>query len=155
MQTIPWHCNTKKLQPKTWPTDKKKLIPSNHATKFTNAKKKERSSSHLLHLCLDNIWAQGPRIVCICKSSNFSKSSQARNIFPAPAGPPTSKCLKGIPYYYSESNYCVKRSRTSKDSWLQKTLKTEHLVSKSYRQIISSIIPRKRGWKTHKNKKYT
>ena len=65
-------CNTRKIQPKTWTTIKKKLNPITNANHFTNTRKKKSSVSIFLHLCMSNIWAPGPRFVCISKNLFFS-----------------------------------------------------------------------------------
>ena len=89
-------CNNRKLQHKTWPTDKK-LLSNSHGNIFTNTMKRKRIVSNFFHFRVNMLWAPCPRHVFNSKTA-FFWSSLAKNTYAAPAGPP------GSPYYWKIIN---------------------------------------------------
>ena len=124
LQTFPWHCTARKIQPKTQNIDEKNPFQQPRQLYPSIQRSKREAVASFLHLCLNNIWAPRRRHVCISKSSSFFYSSQARNTFQARAGPPTSRCINRLHWYHSKHNNYSIGSRISKDSQ-QKTLKTD------------------------------
>ena len=73
-QTFPQECSTRKLQPETWPTDEKVSFQITMQLFSPPNRKWREAISIFLHLCPNNFWAPGPRVVCISKKSSFFSS---------------------------------------------------------------------------------
>ena len=73
-------------------TDKhENKIQQSHTSIVTTILKKKGSVSKFLHLCLNLVWAPGPKHVVISSPSSSFQTSPARYTFPALAGTPTSR----------------------------------------------------------------
>ena len=83
-----------KFKPNSLPKGAKKPIRIFDAFRVTNTIKKKRFLSKFIHLSLKIVWAPGPKLLCISKSTKLSYSSQIRITFPAPPNPPTTSYNK-------------------------------------------------------------
>ena len=70
-QTFPQDCSARKLQPETWPTDEKVSFQLTMQLFSPTMRKWKEAASIFLHLCLNNLWAPGPRDLCTLKKSSF------------------------------------------------------------------------------------
>ena len=81
-QTFPQECSTRKLQPETWPTDEKVSFQLTMQLFSPTNRKRREVISIFLHVCLNNFWAPGPRVVCISKNQVFSGLCRPETHFP-------------------------------------------------------------------------
>ena len=82
LQTFPQECNTRKLQPETWPIDEKVSFQLTMQLFSPTQQKGKEAVSTFLHLCLNNFWAPGPKDVCISKNQVFFYLCRPETHFP-------------------------------------------------------------------------
>ena len=126
-------------------TLQKKLIPLNRASTFTNTMKKTTYLFHFFHLCLNNIWAQDPRRVCMTWSSSFSSLCRPEIHFMEEQGPQWAGTIFDSSISIQKTTSAVNRVEHQKTVKIAKNLqKRNNRLSEVIRESLITTYKNKR-----------